>query len=449
MFGRGKKNRNNPKKIRVLLIAPRVFYLGGDEDDSLVARCQTLSDLNLDVDVLCYGDGTDLKLPGFSFRRGPKTKSEDLAEALTWSRKSVLDNKLFFKAALHMLLHRYHVIYGRDEGILVAMRLMKFFKTPEIVYDRRQDLIAALEKNGLPDLSTMRRRYENLQGRALNESTVVISSDPQSAEAAVAKIGPKVSHVLVEDSFRILPELADDPDYLEEFDTSVMLPLPDGRPIIGFMGNMGPDDGIDILIESFHQVRATRPDAFLLVIGGNKPQVKTFHTLAKRLSLEHDCLFTGRVPAKIAANYLQRMQMRILPATKAEKTLPAHFLSLAQGRPLLVTDIPEHRAIFHEQTACFAPPGADRLASLILEVLDSYDLASARAQSAQAFYQANFSREIQREKMKRAFEILARAATLKTWEQRQKKEDKKKRGKKEQSEDATEPFNKRAFQGRS
>lgn len=449
MFGRGSKKKGDSPKARVLMIAPRIFYLGGDRDDSLYARCQALNDLNLEVDLICYGDGVDAKWPNITFRRGPKTKLEDLTDDLSWRRKSVLDNKLFFKTYFKMLFRRYHAVYAQDEGILVALRLAKFFKTPEILYDRQSDLIEALERFALPELSAIRRRYENLEGRALKESTVILSSDPQSAESIVKKLGPKVSHLLIEDSFRVAPNLTEEPDLLEEFDTNVMLSLPEGRPIIGFMGTMGPEDGIDILIETFHEIRRQRPDSFLLVIGGNKPQVKTFHTLAGRLGLEEDCLFTGRVPSQLASAYLKRMDLRILPATAAERTLPEHYRSLSQGCPLLVTDIPAHRAVFHSETVLFSAARTDSLAKGALEILDNAEATRQRTEMAKAHYLANFSREMQTEKMKRAFEILAKAATQKAWERRQKKEDKKKRGKKDQSDDGSEALGKRAFQGRS
>lgn len=68
--------------------------------------------------------------------------------------------------------------------------------------------------------------------------------------------------------------------------------LPDGRPLLLYVGRVAHEKNIEFLIHSYLEVRRARPDA-LLVIAGEGPARATLAALVARLGLAGDVAFVG------------------------------------------------------------------------------------------------------------------------------------------------------------
>ena len=69
---------------------------------------------------------------------------------------------------------------------------------------------------------------------------------------------------------------------------------PPGRTVIGYMGRIGFQDGVDSLLRAVHLLRTElRREDFLTVIVGDGPAVPSLKQLAKQLDLEDYVTFVG------------------------------------------------------------------------------------------------------------------------------------------------------------
>lgn len=69
------------------------------------------------------------------------------------------------------------------------------------------------------------------------------------------------------------------------------------RPVVLCLSRLVPRKGQDMLIRAFGQIRRRVPGAALVIVGGG-PYRDSLHTLAQRVGVADDVLFTGSVPGE-------------------------------------------------------------------------------------------------------------------------------------------------------
>lgn len=117
------------------------------------------------------------------------------------------------------------------------------------------------------------------------------------------------------------------------------LGLADGRPVVGYLGSLLAYEGLDDLLQAAARTPpAVRPQ---LLVVGDGPHAAALHHAVRRLGLQADVRFTGRVPADAVAAHYAAMDVVVLPRRDDPMTrlVPAlkPFEALAHARPLLLS----------------------------------------------------------------------------------------------------------------
>ncbi len=122
------------------------------------------------------------------------------------------------------------------------------------------------------------------------------------------------------------------------------------KQVIGFIGSFYEYEGLDILIQAFEQLRNSLPDLRLLLVGGG-PQEATLKQLAKNLGIEHQVIFTGRVPHQQVSDYYSLVDALIYPRKSmrlTELVTPLKPMeAMAQGKLVLASDVGGHRELIN------------------------------------------------------------------------------------------------------
>lgn len=144
--------------------------------------------------------------------------------------------------------------------------------------------------------------------------------------------------------------------------------------VLGFIGSFYAYEGLDLLLESLPQIVSALPNVRVLLVGGG-PQDAALKAQAKRLGLEDQVVFTGRVPHAEVQRYYDlidvltypRHSMRLTELVTPLKPLEA----MAQGRLLVASDVGGHRELIqHGQTGMlFRAGSATSLAETIITLL--------------------------------------------------------------------------------
>lgn len=148
-----------------------------------------------------------------------------------------------------------------------------------------------------------------------------------------------------------------------------------GQIIIGFVGVMGFQDGVDYLLRALHHLRQDfgRKDFFCVLIGKGDawPNLKE---LAAQLGLDDCVWFTGRVSDSDLQRYLSASDICVDPdpsnAFNDRSTMLKIMEYMAFAKPIVAFDLPEHR-FTAQQAALYVPPNDEgAFAQAISELMD-------------------------------------------------------------------------------
>jgi glycosyltransferase involved in cell wall biosynthesis len=152
------------------------------------------------------------------------------------------------------------------------------------------------------------------------------------------------------------------------------------KTIIGFVGVMGFQDGVDYLLRALHHLlHGLGRSDFYCVLMGDGDAFASLKALAQQLCLEDYVWFTGQVHGDELARYLSATDICVDPdpsnAYNDRSTMIKMMEYMAFEKPIVAFDLPEHR-VTAQQAAVYITPN-DELA-FATEVARLMDDASRR-----------------------------------------------------------------------
>ncbi len=148
------------------------------------------------------------------------------------------------------------------------------------------------------------------------------------------------------------------------------------KRVIGFFGSFFEWEGVDKLVRAMPDVVAALPDARLLLAGGGRQEADLLR-LAGSLGLSNAVIFAGRVGASVMRDFYGAADLMVYPRIShrlTEMVTPLKPLeAMAQGRPVVASDVGGHRELIENGRTGFLYPVSDpdALAARIIEVLNS------------------------------------------------------------------------------
>jgi glycosyltransferase involved in cell wall biosynthesis len=190
----------------------------------------------------------------------------------------------------------------------------------------------------------------------------------------------------------------------------------DGKKIIGYVGVTGIQDGVDNLVKAIHYLvqNLGRTDILCIILGdGNAmPSLKS---LAAKLNITPYILFSGWInrPEEIA-EYFKVMDVCVAPEPSDPynncSTAAKVMEYMAMGKPVVSSDLPEHRFTARD-AAIYAMPGDEQdLANKIAELIDNPKQRITMGKTGQARVQTELAWPHQAKKLIEAYQKLAFAS---------------------------------------
>ena len=151
------------------------------------------------------------------------------------------------------------------------------------------------------------------------------------------------------------------------------------RYLVVYLGVMGPQDGLDLLLESIASIAhgSKRQDILFVLIGAGT-ELSQLKALAREKGLEPLVRFKGRLPDEEVAAYFSTADLGVAPdpATPMndKSTMNKILEYMTFGLPVVLYDLTEGRRSAAD-AALYARPGApEEFARQILKILDSESL---------------------------------------------------------------------------
>jgi len=159
-----------------------------------------------------------------------------------------------------------------------------------------------------------------------------------------------------------------DPEYSGKWNLS-------GKTVIGFIGSFYRYEGLDLLVDAFHQIAQLRDDVVLLLVGGGEME-RDLRQQVKRLGLSGRAILPGRIPhERIPGVYAMvdifaypRYSVRLTELVTPLKPLEA----MAMKKVVVASDVGGHRELIEDRLTglLFQSGDFEDLAETLKEVLD-------------------------------------------------------------------------------
>jgi glycosyltransferase involved in cell wall biosynthesis len=395
--------------MKALVIAPQPFFSPRGTPFSVYYRTLVMAELGVEIDLLTYGEGRDVDIPGVRIIRIPHPGFLPPVRIGPSALKACLDVVLTGYLIALLLRNRYDFVHAHEEAVFPCLALKRLFRF-KLLYDMHSSLPQQLTNFRFSSAKLLIAAFERLERASLRRSEAVITICPALADTALRQMEEPGRHFLVENSIfepvRLLSSGADDAPNGNTRQTKCP-PRWQGRPLVVYAGTLESYQGIELLLRAFQRVSEKLSDAFLLVVGGTPKQLEQYQALARELGIASSCHFTGRVLPEAASGYSAGADVLVSPRVAGINTPLKIYEQLASGIPLVATRIDSHTQVLDEDVAFLADPTPAALGAAIARAIQDDAARTKKTACARALYDRKYSRSAYVSKVEAVLEKLS------------------------------------------
>ena len=369
------------------MLAPEPFFEPRGTPFSEYHRIKALSELGHHVDLVTYPIGRDVELPNlriFRSLRPPWVRSVGIGPSFT---KVVLDGLMLFTILRRAFAERYDAIHSHEEMGLVGVWLAKWLRIPHL-YDMHSSLPQQLSNFKYSKSGLLRGMFTWAEGQMVNKSQVVITIC-QELQDTVSSMGAGERSLLIEN---VMGGDVDEPPSQSAAAVRAAWNVAPDAPLALYTGTFEAYQGVDLLIEAAAIVAARRPDARVLIVGGEPAQVEAAKAKAHAAGAAGIVIFTGQQPAKDIPGFVQAADVLVSPRIRGTNTPLKIYSYLRSGKPIVATNLLTHTQVLTPEIATLVPPDREALAGAMLRLLDQPAERQRLAAAAQLIAQEKYSR---------------------------------------------------------
>jgi glycosyltransferase involved in cell wall biosynthesis len=164
-------------------------------------------------------------------------------------------------------------------------------------------------------------------------------------------------------------------------------------PLALYTGTFEAYQGVDMLIDAAAIVARRRPDARVLVVGGEPGQVEAAKAKAQAAGAAAIMVFAGQQPAKDIPGFVQAADLLVSPRIRGTNTPLKIYSYLRSGKPIVATNLLTHTQVLTPEIAKLVEPTPQAFADVMLELLGNPAERRRLAAAAQSVAQAKYSRD--------------------------------------------------------
>jgi glycosyltransferase involved in cell wall biosynthesis len=163
-------------------------------------------------------------------------------------------------------------------------------------------------------------------------------------------------------------------------------------PLALYTGTFEAYQGVDLLIEAAAILARSRPQARILVVGGEPQQVDRARARAREQGAADVMVFTGQQPAREIPSFVQACDVLVSPRIRGTNTPLKIYSYLRSGRPILATNLLTHTQVLTPDIAALVTPEPQPFADALAALLDNPVARQRLAERARAVADEKYSR---------------------------------------------------------
>ena len=373
--------------MRILMIAPEPFFEPRGTPFSEYHRIRALLELGHTVDLVTYPFGRDVALPGLRvFRCAKPPLMKGIGIGPSW-RKLPLDLLLFLSTLRLARRGKYDAVHSHEEGAWWGVLVASMLGLPHL-YDMHSSLPQQLTNFAYSRSPLVKAVFGGLERFVIRRSRVVIVICPQ-LEDVVRGIDAAVPSVLIENA----PGSGDTPVKGSGADVRRSLNLGPDVPLVLYTGTFEAYQGLDLLFASMSEVLKQRPDARLVLAGGQPEQVEAARRQAGAAGIGAATIFTGQRPAEEIPAYLDAADVLVSPRSLGTNTPLKIYQYLRSGRPIVATRLLTHTQVLSDDVSYLTAADAAAFGGGIVAALADPERARAVGARARQLAETKYSYE--------------------------------------------------------
>ena len=387
------------------MIAPEPFFEPRGTPFSEFHRIKALTALGHEIDLVTYPFGQPVEMPGLRVFRSLRPPFVHRVKIGPSAAKIPLDALLTLTVIRRLIAERYDAIHSHEEGGLVGAALGTLLGIPHL-YDMHSSLPQQLTNFAFTRSTIIRGVFLAIERFMIRRSRAVIVICP-SLEETVRLIDPQARTVLIENA----------PGSSEEEATAAQaaairqsLGVSDTAPIILYTGTFEPYQGLDLLFDAMAIVRASSPDARLVLAGGKPDQIARARERARAVGIEDAIMFAGERPAEDIPAFLLAADVLVSPRSRGTNTPLKIYQYLRSGKPIVATRLLTHTQVLTDDIAVLTGATAHEFAGGILAALTDRGRAAAIGRQARLMAETKYSYEAYLERTRQACAALLPSA---------------------------------------
>ena len=167
--------------MRALVVAPHPFFTPRGTPFSVYYRTLVTAEFGVEVDLLTYGEGEDVAIPGVRMIRIPWVPFTSKVPVGPSLKKLVLDLVMLVWTIALLIRNRYDFVHAHEESVFFCGWLKPLFGF-KLVYDMHSSLPQQLTNFDFTSWRFPVRVFERLEKAALRSATAVVTICPDLAE---------------------------------------------------------------------------------------------------------------------------------------------------------------------------------------------------------------------------------------------------------------------------
>ena len=240
--------------MKALVIAPQPFFSPRGTPFSVYYRTLITAELGVEIDLLTYGQGQDVDIPGVRIIRIPRFSFLGPVKVGPSGLKFFLDIFLIFWAAGLLIRNRYDFVHAHEEAAFFSTLLKRLFRF-KLVYDMHSSLPQQLTNFQFSQSRFLIGAFKRMEDACLKKAEAVVTICPDLQDYANGLIDDPRKHFLIENSmFEDVRLRSGDPNGLSDPSGKKPLSLPAGRRLVVYSGTLEPYQGIELLLQAFSRV---------------------------------------------------------------------------------------------------------------------------------------------------------------------------------------------------
>lgn len=376
--------------MKILLLAPHPFFQQRGTPLAVRSVLEFLSSRGHAVDILTFAEGEDVVLPNCRIYRIPKIPGIRNIKPGFSIKKLVSDVVMLFMCLRMVQRKRYDLIHAVEESAFMAATAQAITGVPYI-YDMDSSLAEQLVDT-LPFLRLFLPAFRKIEAFAVRHSLGVLTVCAALEDVALGHAPGKLVG-RVEDTTLL-------PSHAQPSRGSALSDEVRGRgPVVMYVGNLQPYQGIDLLLEGFRHTAAAVPDASLVIVGGRDKDISQYQNRATRLGIGTRVHFIGTRPVGMLNDLFRQADVLVSPRLKGTNTPMKIYSYLDSGTAVLATRLPTHTQVLDEAIAYLVPPEPEELGRGLTDLLHNEPLRRELAQRAKTYVQREFTVEAARRKL--------------------------------------------------